>query len=885
MSTPLLTTKLYMPPAGPRWVPRPHLIQQLEEGLRLGHRLTLASAPAGFGKTTLLSHWLHRADRPAAWLSLDDGDNDPDRFLAYLLAALQGIDPAIGQTAQAMLQAPQAPPLEPLLTGLVNDIAGTPEPPEPFILVLDDYHVVESPAIHQIVAFLLDHLPSSGQGMHLAIATRTDPPLPIARLRARGQLTELHIAQLRFTQHEVAAYLNGTMELALAAEQVAALEQRTEGWIAGLQLAALSLQGHQNAAGFIQAFTGSQRYVLDYLTEEVLNRQSAEIQAFLLQTAILDRLAGSLCDAVTQGTGGQEVLESLEAANLFIVPLDGERRWYRYHRLFADLLRQRLGREHGQLVPELHRRASRWYEAGGLLPDAVSHLLAAGDTERAADLIDWTGWAMLARGEMRALLGWLDALPQDLVDAQPQLSVLRAWAWALTGRWEGVEQSLWKGDDRYVPGELDALQAYLASVRGDVSRTMALCQQALARLPQEKWFSRSIVALSMGIAHFASGRPAAASEALREAIALSRAAGPTYMVLAAMTTLGHVQEMAGSLRQAVQTFRGSLELATTQGARPLPLAGLAYVGLAEVQYEWNDLDGALRSALEGIELTELGGFTSYLLAGYARLVEIYQARGDTAGASRTLEKAERLAGRHDYAYMAGVLARLRIRLWVAQGNLAAASRWMQDYGSRPGGEIDLAREAEHLAVVRVLLALDQPAEAQAWLAPLLAAAEADGRMGSLIEILALRALAFQAQRDAGRALSTLERALSLAEPEDYVRTFLDEGQPMAGLLRRALLQDIAPGYAGRLLAVLGESVPPPSSAVQAMVDQPLVDPLTEREVDVLRLVAAGLSNREIAQELVVAVSTVKSHINHIYGKLDVKNRTQALARARTLGLL
>jgi LuxR family maltose regulon positive regulatory protein len=596
-------------------------------------------------------------------------------------------------------------------------------------------------------------------------------------------------------------------------------------------------------------------------------------------------LSGSAQDSAPRDQAitrdSQAILAQLDRANLFVTSLDDERRWYRYHHLFADLLQSAL-RQHTseEGVRQLHQRASRWYEEKGLLPDAVRHFLAAGDLERAADLIDWTGWTMLARGEMRALLGWLDALPQDLVDSQPHLSVLRAWALALTGQWDGVEQSLWQADDRHVPGELDALHAYLASVRGDVPRTMELCSQALTRLPEEKWFSRSIVALSQGIAHFARGEPVAASQALRAAIELGRAAGPTYMSLAAMMTLGHVQEMGGSLHQAVQTFRGALELPATQGVRPVPIAGLAHVGLAQVLYEWNDLDAALGHALQGIELTRSGGFTSYLLAGYARLSEVYQARGDLLEASHALETAQRLADRRDFSYMTAVLAKLRVRMWLAQGHLAAASQWLREHDLGPSDEVNLAREVEQLTAVRVLLALGQPTEALPLLARLLEAAEKAGRMRSLIEILALQALALRARGDADRALSALERALALAQPEGYVRTFVNEGEALARLLHRVLMRGIAPGYVSELLAASGGSAQPGAPVAQA-----LVEVLTEREMEVLRLIAAGLSNREIARELVVAVSTVKSHINHIYGKLDVKNRTQAIARAQTLGLL
>ncbi len=892
-STPLLTTKLYMPPVGPRWVPRPHLIQQLEEGLHLGQRMTLVSAPAGFGKTTLLSEWLRQADRPVTWLSLDDGDNDPTRFLAYLIAALQKIDPAIGQSAQATLQATHPLPMESLLTTLINDIVAAAEP---FILVLDDYHVIETPAIHQAVSFLLDHMPPLDQGMHLVVATRADPPLPLARLRGRGQLTELHAAELRFTSSEAGVYFNDTMALDLSAEHVAALEQRTEGWIVGMQLAALSLQEQENVAGFVQAFSGSQRYVIDYLTEEVLNRQTQEIQAFLLQTAILDRLTGSLCDAVrfgtaetpsiskgsgvTQGAESQKVLEALEAANLFLVPLDEERRWYRYHHLFADILRQRLERERGDLVPELHRRASEWYQANEWYPDAVHHSLAAGDEERAAELIGQRGWAMLVRGEMRELLGWLNSLPQNLVSSRPQLGVIHTWALALTGQWTEVKQSLAKIGDGYVPGEIAAIQAYVASVQGDVPRTIALCKQASEALPESKWFSRSFVALSLGIAYFAGGQPRAASKALGEAIELCRASDLTYMMQATMIELGLVQETAGSLREAAQTCRRALELAPGQDVRPVPNVGRAYVCLGKVHCEWNNLDRALQYVTKGIELTEMGGFTSAQLFGYAWLAEVCLARGDMKAASQALEKADRLIQRHPYAGLSGTLTNLRVRSWLKSGDLTAASLWLQEHLPSAGDVPDYSQELEQIAAAMVLLSLNQPARALELLCPLQDLAEEAGRMWSLIRILVLQARAFQMEEDWDQALSTLERALCLAEPEGFVRIFVDDGEPMAWLLRRARAKGIAPEYVSRLLAAFGES--PPAAAPSG---QALVEPLTEREMEVLRLIAAGLSNQEIAEELVVAVSTVKSHINHIYGKLDVKNRTRAVARARTLGLL
>jgi LuxR family maltose regulon positive regulatory protein len=883
IATPLLTTKLYMPPVGPRWVPRPHLIQQLEEGLHLGQRMTLVSAPAGFGKTTLLSEWLRQADRPVTWLSLDDGDNDPTRFLAYLIAALQKIDPAIGQSAQATLQAAHPLPMEPLLTTLINDIVATAEP---FILVLDDYHVIEAPAIHKAVSFLLDHMPPLDQGMHLVVATRADPPLPLARLRGRGQLTELHAADLRFTSSEAGLYFNDTMALDLSAEHVEALEQRTEGWIVGMQLAALALQGtlslhgQENVAGFVQAFSGSQRYVLDYLTEEVVNQQPREIQTFLLQTAILDRLSGSLCDAVTQGRGSQQVLEALEASNLFLVPLDEERRWYRYHHLFADILRQRLERGRGDLVPELHRRASEWYEREGLIAEAVGHALTCGDFERAAHLIEEAGWATFTRGEMTTILGWIAVLPHHIVRANPQLGVLHAWAMAKSGDLDGTERSLreFEGDD--IRGEVTAVRAYVAGVRGDLSQAVELSQRALALLPAENLVVRAIVTQNLGVAYHWSGDPAAAIRALTEAVALSRAAGQSFQTLTAMAILGRAYEMQAALRQAMEIYQQALELGTGADRRPAPFACMAYVGMASILYEWDDLDAAKQSTLEGVRLSELGGFIAYHIFGHTLLARVCEAQGDRGSALAQIEQAERLGQGIDYALVTALATELRVRLWLAQGDRLAAARWAQERPLQPADELDAASEIEQMAVARMLIAQDRPEEALSLLATLLEAAQAAGRSAHVIKVRALQALAFQAQGNDGRALSALERALSLAAPEGYVRTFVDEGEAMARLLRRALTEGITVDYAARLLAAFGESPQAASPAAQA-----LVEPLTEREMEVLRLIAVGLSNREIGDELVVAVSTVKSHINHIYGKLEVKNRTQAVARARTLGLL
>jgi LuxR family maltose regulon positive regulatory protein len=890
---PLLQTKLYIPPTRPDSVSRPRLIERLDEGVRLGRQLTLVSAPAGFGKTTLLSDWLRQMDRPVAWLSLDEGDNDLARFLAYLIAALQRIDPAIGQAVQAGLQAPNPDPLESLLPALVNDIASTPHP---FVFVLDDYHVIDAAPIHQVVSFLLDHHPPPNRGMHLVIATRADPPLPIARLRARGQLTEMRLADLRFNAGEALAFLNEVMGLALTTEQTGALERRTEGWITGLQLAALSLRGCDDVLAFIEGFTGSHRYILDYLGSEVLQQQSNSVRSFLLQTAILDRLFAPLCDAMFAGTDleaeiddSQVMLETLENNNLFVIPLDDERRWYRYHSLFADLLRQRLWRERRELVPELHRRASEWYERNGLIPEAVSHALSSGNQVRAADLIEWTAWTTLIRGEIRTVRGWLDRLPDELMRSRPQLCVLYAWALALSGDWERIEPFLENVDVHQVPGEVAAVRAYVANLRDDLPQATQLAHQVFKYLPETKWFSRGIAAVTLGMTALSSGDAAAAVEALTEAVRLNQAAGPPYLVVIATTLLGEALQMQGRLREAAEVERQALELASQAVGGPAPFAGMAYVGLSRLLYEWDDLDGALRHAEKGIELSRAGGLVEAIPVGCLILSQVHLARGNLDRAAQLIEETAQVAKRCGNDYVLARVAALCARLSRTHPGCMPAVQLSEPLPRGAEDGTDYLRELAYLARARGLMAGVQGAglsqeEALRKVLVLLEqtgqGAMAAGRVANNIEILLLQALAFQMAGDADRALSTLEQGLSLAEPGGYVRTFVDEGESMAYLLRRALARGIAPGYVARLLAACRLAAPETSPAATA-----LVEPLTGREMEVLRLIAGGLSNREIADELVVAVSTVKSHVNHLYGKLGVKNRVEAVAQARALNLL
>jgi len=852
MATPLLKTKLYIPPVRPdpstglrtRLVPRPRLIERLNEGLLRKRKLTLISVPAGFGKTTLLSEWVHHLETgffpknlvsglrpPVAWLSLDEGDNDVARFMAYLVAALQTIEANVGAGVPSAFQSPQPPPIESLFTSLINEIT---EIANPFILVLDDYHLIAAQPVHDALTFLLDHLPPP---MHLVIATRADPPLPIARLRGRGQLTELRLTDLRFTSDEAAAFLNQVMGLGLAADDIATLASRTEGWIAGLQMAAVSMRGQEDVAGFIRAFTGSDRYILDYLVEEVLQRQPESVQTFLLQTSILDHLTGALCDAVTgisesasqrgfadlqicrfADLSSQEILEHLERNNIFVVPLDNERRWYRYHRLFADLLRQRLQQTQPDLVPTLHRRASEWYEQNSLTAEAIDHALAAGDFEQAARLIEQAAEATLMRSEVATLLRWVESLPDELVHDRPSLCVYHAWALLFGGRpLEAVEARLQdvEEDADLISGRAAPLRALVALYQNQIPRAAELSRRALEQLPQDDVFLRGFATWLLSISHIVDGDIVAARQTLEEIARRSQEAGNVMVAVMVTCNRAELHKRQGQLDKAAALYQQALALAVDGQGQRLPIAGEALMGLGELSREWNDLKAAVRYLTAGIELTrkwaEIGA-----IDGYISLAHVRQAQGDLEGAQKPLQKAWQLALQFDATEMDDFLvAAHQARLWVVQDNLAAAKRWAEERGLT--AEASLAeleervsdaslrssrrRTAEYLTLVWVLIAQERCDDALALLEPLLAIAERWGLNERVIKVQILKALACHAQGDIAQALDALERALALAEPEGYVRVFLDEGEPMARLLYRAAARGIAPEYAGRLLAV------------------------------------------------------------------------------------
>jgi LuxR family maltose regulon positive regulatory protein len=898
----LLTTKLHVPPPRPNLVPRPHLIERLDRGLHGGRKLTLVSAPAGFGKTTLVAAWLHRGDEMsasprAAWLSLDAGDNDPARFFTYLIAALQMIKADIGRGLLDSSTAPHMPPLEPLLTALINEMASLSGR---MILVLDDYHLIENPSIHRALNFLLDHLPHP---MHLVIATRSDPPLHLARLRGRAQLTELRLTDLRFSFEEAARFLNQAMGLALSDEGVAALASRTEGWITGLQMAAVSM-GRQDAGHvdhFIRAFTGSDRYVLDYLVEEVLSQRPQGTQDFLMQTALLSRLCGPLCDAVcgTDPGSGQRTLEQLEQSNLFILPLDNERRWYRYHRLFADLLQQRLQRSKSDLVPTLHRRASVWYAQNGLMGEAIDHALCAQNFERAADLIKETAQATWMRGEVATFLRWVEALPEQVMRTRPLLCVFHAIALFLTGRSvhaiEARLQDAVQGEAGVpIPGEVAAIRGMIATFQGEARHSIDLSRRALELLPQESLFLRSLAAWNLGMSHFVNGDIETGMRAFEEAARIGQEAGNLLVAVVALCPLAEFSMFDGQLDKAQAMYEQALKLATDEWGKLLPIAGMALIGLGELRRERNDLEAAARYLEQGIELSLKWGEIS-AFDGYIALARVQFAQGEFRRAQETMAKAQQLAVRFDSSEFDDILVGVhQARLCIALGDLEAATRWARERGllQRPPFEpargeagglyFYILREFEHLALARLHIAQGRPDVALEVLAPLLAPAENLKRRGSVIEISILRALALQAQGQVSSALVALERALTLAQPENYVRIFVDEGEPLAQLLYQAARRNLAPGYTGRLLAAFpaSKSAPPRQESPAA-----LVEPLSERELEVLALIAEGLSNQEIAQRLFISLRTVKWHASNIYGKLGVSNRTQAVTRARALGVL
>lgn len=908
MPIPLLSTKLFIPPPRPGLVVRPRLLDKLNAGLRAGQRLILIAAPAGFGKTTLIGAWIDQliacASAPrVAWLQLDQGDNDRVRFMGYLIAALQTIDPQWGQTAQARLHAPLSADgdqtLDAALAALINDLAAQPQPS---VLVLDDYHLIQSRPVHEALTFLLDHVPPTVQ---FVVAGRADPPLALARLRAIGQLTEIRAGDLRFTLDESVSFFNETMRLDLTRDQIAALDQQAEGWIAGLHLAALALQGTPSPPGrhdfntFLASFTGRNRYVLDYLIEEVLSRQPDDVQDFLLRTSILERLTGSLCAALTARASGEALLSTLEQANLFIEPLDQERTWYRYHPLFAEFLRSRLPqRFSASAVRELHHRASGWHAQHNLWQEAIAHALQAQDFERAATLIEQIAretWLM--RGESGTLLVSLNALPQAIVRARPRLLTFQAWALMADGQPQAAVACAQQLIDTTPPdqteliGEAEAISTVITALQSDVPRTIELAQRALDHLPVSDHFLRGLVTLQLGLAYDMAGNLSAAGQAYTEATAIGRTANLSFISLMAAIQLADLKVVQGQLHEAASAYERVAQLGAEPGQQ-LPIVSMAYSSLGRAWYEWNDLDRATQYLQESITWGQRWAATDLRSIGLIYLAYVQLAQGQAAAAGDLVQQADHVLRQRSISPLSVAVARMhQARLALRLNDLPMALAWAEDYQAHLPDLPATLRVSGAATLARIWLAQGQADRVCELIGPRAATLEEGSLIGSALEFYLLHALALRQLDRLEEARPVLARALTLAEPGSYVRLFVDEGEAA-----RLLILDfgsrieefsgrLAP-YRNRLLTAFPapqKSAIPLSSS--AFSPQPLIEPLSDRELEVLLLIADGYANQEIAQRLVVALSTVKTHINNIYGKLGVQSRTQALARARALGLL
>jgi len=894
VSTPLLQTKLYIPHSQPNLISRPRLIKHLEDGL--SRKLTLVSSPAGFGKTTLLSEWIHKCGQPVAWITLDQGDNDPSRFLKYFItAALQKNEAEIGEEIFSALQSSQPPKSDILLTGLLNEIT---EMTQPIVIVLDDYHVITEPTIQEMLTFILENQPPQ---MHLVISSRADPPWPLARLRVHGELAEIRTRDLRFTTDEAATFLNNVMGLKLSPQEVASLEGLTEGWIAGLQMAAISMRGRKDVSGFIESFSGSHRFILDYLVEEVLDQQSLTIQDFLLKTSILESLSGPLCDAVADREDSQIILTQLEQANLFLIPLDDERCWYRYHHLFADLLRIRLEHTQPEHTPTLHRRASEWFEQNGLIAEAVNHSLVANDFERVVRLFAGNTLAMIYHGESRTLVSWLEALPDEVVRSQPWFSIAHAWTLAYAGEFDAIETLLKEtekvlvGFDELVLSEVEyqrivghiaIIRSYTAARRGDSSRAAKQACKALQHLPADDLMERGYILTLLGAVLRTSGDFNAATEASTKAIAISQATGDSQLSAVVLCDQAALHYSQGQLHKAAAICRDAEQISDKyagQSGRPLPVMGYAYIRLSAVLREWNDLETATGYAREGLELCKQWGQADFLVYSYIEVAKVLQAIGDMDGALDAIQTGKRIASNVS-PWPGFHVAAQQARLWLVQGKLEDVTRWVQVSGLRNDDSLSFQYLFRYIVLARVLIAQGVFDEAAGLLSRLLEVAETARAMGCMIEILILQALALQAQGKIDHALTSLERALVFAEPEGYVRTFIDEGSSMGKLLQQTTAPGVAVGYVGKLLTALKKETKSKRQLGEGF-SASIVEPLSERELEVLRLLKTHLSSTGIAEELTISANTVRTHIKNIYSKLNVHNRQDALQRAQELELI
>jgi LuxR family maltose regulon positive regulatory protein len=916
----LVATKLFIPPTRPGLIYRQRLIDRLNTCAYPGCKLILITAPAGYGKTTLVTEWLgslhistsnkNKGSFRAAWFSLDEGDNDPVRFFSYFYAALnkiEGIKSALGKGALGLLQSNQLPPPKIILTSLINEIAAFPEK---IILVLDDYHLIDNRSIHDALSFFLDNLPPQ---MHLVIATREDPHMPLSRLRTRGQMTELRASDLRFTPAEATEYLNRVMGLNLSSDDIASLEARTEGWIAGLQLAALSMRGYKDAASLINAFTGSHRLIQDFLIDEVLSQQSESIQEFLLHTSILDQLTSPICDALTQQNNSQATLESLERANLFIIPQDCERRSFRYHHLFADLLRIRLQYTQPERIPELHYLASKWYEENGYADEAITHALHGEDFNRAINLIEQNVDTIWAQGEYTKLQRWLKGLPDELVHSRPQLCIFRAWELFASGQPDAGERFLRNAELAHFPstdldsvtesndqaqksglsgmkvrGRAAAIQAWIAAYqRQNISGLIQHLRQALDYLPEQDLPWRSAVEITLADVYAFNGDIESAHQVRLEALKSCEASGNTYLFLYNSAKLALNLKAQGQLQQVHELCQQRIQYAYGNGMSQTAVVGWLLAIWGEVLVEINELDGAYDLLEKSIEKTEPGGDVGMLGWSYLGLIRFLFAKGDMAGAEKIVQKINMIAQESIVpTWIMNLNAAWQSRIWLAQGKLEAATRWARDSELVADKSPSYLNKYKYITMARILIANGQEKDSTRLLQDMLKESEVGGDTTRAIEILILQALALHARGNTNQAVDTLESALAIAEPKGFFRIFVDEGQPMARLLYKTFNRDVATNYVNGLLQAFPLEEPEQVESSVSHVSEPAyIEPLSKREIEVLLLIAEGLTNPEIAARLILSLYTVKTHTRNIYGKLGVNNRIQAVAKARTLGIL
>jgi LuxR family maltose regulon positive regulatory protein len=886
MPTPLLSTKLYIPPIRTGLVPRPGLIELLDQGLE--RKLTLLSAPAGFGKTTLLSEWISQSKSPFAWVSLDKDDNDRVRFLAYCIAALRRINLNVDDQLLGTLQSPQQPHIETVLIPLINQITGMKDR---FALVLDDYQLIESREIHDALAFILDHQPPS---LHLVIASRSDPPLPVARMRARGEINEVRASHLRFSIEEGDRFLNQVQGLNLSRDDLESLVNRTEGWVAGLQMASLTLKKKVDASAYIQDFAGSHDYIADYLTDEVISQQPGHIHDFLLKTSILDRLSGSLCDAVTGQQDSQQILKQLKGANLFVVSLDDEGQWYRYHRLFADLLHQRLLRSKPEVVPALYLKASEWFEVDGFTDHAIDYSLRGRHFQRAAGLIERVAEQIIKRSEIAMFLRWLDELPEQLVRDRATLSIFYAWALLVRGERSHLAADYLNGvipTNEQILNRMRTVKAMLAMYQRNVPEAVALARQALEGLPEDDLFFRSLAAWNLSAALYISGDKEGGEKMLAEVARMSRASGNLLVAVVALCRLAMAKMQRGQLYEPKDLFEQALDLAVDGQRQTLPIACEAMIGLGKIHWQWNDLEAARKYLSEGTGLSQRWK-QQVAIDGYVTLAHINQSLGDVYLADQMIEKAREIAAKTLATEADDLYVALnRASLWVRRGDLGAATRWAMQRGlgeflqkrelvSTQNVSADLIRRYELTIFARLLIAEHRLDEALQLLDLLLSFMEQNEILEKVIEIHILRSIAFQVEGKGERALSSLKKALRLARPERYLRPFLDERPALVKLLEKMSAQGIEDAH--WLIESLLQSQS--GSTIQSKTTE-ITEPLSDREMEVLHLLVTDLTVPEIAEKLYISVSTVRSHVKNIYNKLDAHSRFEAVSKAKDADLL